>query len=228
MAKRDESFENEWIWVKRQSLATAAREAGFDLALFEKYSTETQTELRKKSVKYVLRNIADAYEEECEEELFEVKYGVYVIRLSAPFEIDYSTYDEDSDGGFYGGTSQIIYIGRGDVLDRLRDHFENKLFDFMQSLSGAEFDIQILNPSSDHHSKVDLHKQIEHDLLEAFTERVTDEDDGFPLLNKKRGDDVNKKNCGTKWDHPLRKRDKRKIEWILKPTEFWRQLKLDK
>jgi len=226
MAKRDESFENIWVWVQRQSLATAAREAGFDLAMFEKYSDATQQELRKKSVKYVLRNIADAYEEKSKEELDDVKYGVYVIRLSSPFIVDYSTEDEDEE--IIGETSQVIYIGRGDVLVRLRDHFENKLFDFMQSLSGAEFDIQILNPSSDHFSKINLHKQIEYDLLEAFTDRVTYMDGVYPLLNKKRGDDVKLKYCGDKWDQPLRKRDKRKIEWTLKPTEFWRQLKLDK
>ena len=226
MAKRDETFENVWVWVRHQSLATAAREAGFDLAMFEQYSKDTQKELRKKSVRYVTRNIAEAYEKETGNDLEQVGYGVYVIRLASPFIVNYAD-SQCEDGGADGSTSQIIYIGRGDVLGRLHSHFEKKLFDFMQSLSGAEFDIQILNPDSPHVSKTDLHKQIEHDLLKAFSEKVTCKPKGFPLLNKKRGDDVGVTYCGEKWDHPLRKRDRRKIEWTITPTENWRSFNLD-
>ena len=225
MGKRDKTFENEWIWVKNQSLATAAREAGFDLAMFDEYSEDTQKELRKKSVKYVLRNISDAFEEEAEYELSDVSYGVYVIRLSAPFSVQYRN-SECENGG--ETTSQVIYIGRGDVLGRLKGHFERKLFDFMQSLSGAEFDIQILDPNSDHYSKNNLHKQIEHDLLEAFAERITCKNKGYPLLNKNSGDTAGLDYCGEKWDAPLRKRDKRMIEWMITPTDSWRSLNLDR
>lgn len=224
MAKRDTKFENKWLWVKKQSLATAAREAGFDLAMFNEYSEDTQKELRKKSVRYVIRNIEDAFEELSDYELSHVKYGVYVIRLSAPFAVQYRHSDCDEDGET---TSQIIYIGRGDVAVRLKGHFENKLFDFMQSLSGAEFDIQILDPASDHYSKNNLHKQIEYELLEAFAERITCETKGYPLLNKKPGDSAQLDYCGDKWDGPLRKRDKRVIEWNISPTDNWRNLKLD-
>ena len=224
MAKRDKTFENEWIWVKNQSLATAAREAGFDLAMFDEYSEDTQKELRKKSVRYVIRNIEDAFEELADYELSEVSYGVYVIRLSAPFSVQYRNSDCEDEGET---TSQVIYIGRGHVVGRLKGHFERKLFDFMQSLSGAEFDIQILDPSSDHYSKNNLHMQIEHDLLEAFADRITCVTKGYPLLNKKPGDSAGLDYCGDKWDHPLRKRDKRKIEWNISPTDNWRTLKLD-
>ena len=226
MAKREKTFENKWVWIKHQSLATAAREAGFDLAMFHQYSDETQRELRKNSVKYVIRNIADAYEEETDADLRDLKYGVYVIRLASPFIVNYK--DSECDvSGENGTTSQIIYIGRGDVLGRLKSHFDRKLFDFMQSLSGAEFDIQILDPTSDHFSKDNLHKQIEHELLKAFSERVTCKDRGFPLLNKKKAESVGLDYCGEKWDHPLRKRDHRTIEWIITPTEQWRSFNLD-
>lgn len=226
MAKRDTSFSNKWIWVKDQSLATAAREAGFDLAMYDKYRDQTKSELRARTVKQALRNIEDTYWEQTEQDLADINYGVYVIRLSCPFTVKYSTISVADGDSVYDNTSQIVYIGRGNVLGRLKSHLNSKLFDFMQSLSGADFDFQILDPYSDHIAKNKLFKQIEHDLLESFSVNVTGQSRGYPLLNKNKGEDLEVEDCGKNWNSPLLKRQDRMIEWVLTPTPHWRHFTL--
>ena len=202
-----------WTMIKDQSLATAARQVGFDLAMYEQYPKKVKDELRKQSVKRALKNIEDAYEEATEEYLSDVIFGVYAIRLSKPLTVMYQL-----------KPSQVVYIGRGNVSNRIKQHLNDKLFDFMQSLSGANFDFQILNVVSSYESAQKLHKQIEYDLLKEFASTVTGESRGFPLLNKNAGTSQNV-DKGPKWDHPLRKSSSG-IEWELKPTDYWRNYTL--
>jgi len=219
------------------SLATAAREAGFDLAVYHEYSESTQKELRKRTVKQAISNICDEYEFQTEEKfgksksLDDVSFGVYVIRLSNPFTVRYRTPAisdvSTSKTVNFDGTSQIVYIGRGDVRSRLESHLKYKLFDFMLSLSGADFDFQILDPVSDFVAKDKLHKQVEHDLLLNFAETVTCREKGWPILNKYSGSDVGVEDCGKRWNYPLRK-DVKLLEWAIEPTEKWRETHLDK
>lgn len=230
MAKRDKSFKNTWISVKDQSLATAVREAGFDLSVFHEYSEATQDEVRKQSFKYALRSISDDYEEQTGHDLAALEYGVYVIRLSDPFILSYHNENCDDPESIFSNTSQIVYIGRGDVLVRLKHHFQHKLFDFMLSLSGASFDFQILDPGmakSAHYTVADLHKQIEHDLLVEFSRTVSCADRGFPLLNKNRGSSAGLDYTGGSWKVPLRRKNDKMIEWVITPTPYLRSFNLD-
>ena len=77
---------NQWYSIKRRSLAIYAREAGFDLSMYEDYSKEVQAELRKRAVSAAMWDI----ESECDDHDFPVatiKRGVYIISLSNPFAI---------------------------------------------------------------------------------------------------------------------------------------------
>ena len=237
MASRKKETTLNWINLWSMSLATAARESGFDLAVYHEYSESTQLELRKRTIKKTISNICDEYKWATQQQFGEAKalesvqFGVYVIRLSSPFTVRYRI-PEIEDGleiktVNFDGTSQIVYIGRGDVKTRLERHLKNKLFDFMQSLSGANFDFQILDPESNFVSKDDLHKQIENDLLLRFAETVTCREKGWPLLNKISGSDVGVEDCGKRWNYPLR-RDVKLLEWAIEPTEKWRKTYLDK
>lgn len=236
MASRKKETSFDWINLWGISLATAAREAGFDLAVYHEYSESTQHELRKRTIKQALSNICDEYEWSTEQKfgkpklLSNVSLGVYVIRLSNPFTIRYRAPEISSKSPTntvdFDGTSQIVYIGRGDVQGRLESHLKHKLFDFMLSLSGADFDFQILDPDSDFIAKDQLHRQIENDLLIQFSEKVTCREKGFPLLNKNSGSDVGVEDCGKRWNYPLR-RDVKLLEWAIEPTEKWRKTNLD-
>lgn len=189
-----------WWKIKDQSLALAVREAGYDLTMFHEYPEDTQAALRKSAIKIVLRNIRDEFENMTEKDLRDIKQGVYVICVSNPFTIQYEK-----------KTSEIIYIGIGNICSRLESHFNNSLFDFMMSVAGANFDFYLTEPKS---SPGDLYyKHIEYMLLERFWESRG----SYPLLNTNAGSKKEFDGAGKGWDKPLKGSGKKPI-WAIRPT----------
>ena len=121
-------------------------------------------------------------------------------------------------------------MGKGDVKNRLEQHLKKKLFDFMLSLSGANFDFQILDPHLNNVAKEKLFTQIENDLLVRFSVTIggnsKGKGKGLPLLNKNSGSDVGVTDCGKRWNYPLR-RDVSRLEWAIEPTQKWLITNLD-
>lgn len=198
---------NHWYSVRGQSLAIYARNAGFDLALYDDYDEEVQAELRKRAVKESLSAIRLA----CEEQDFNVsavRSGIYVIALSNPLSVSYRI-----------KRSQVIYIGRGNIMGRIKSHFENKLFDFMLSLSGADFDFFFAKPARP--GTKEYFKHVEHLMLEYFSEQYGGMDDKrrYPILNKNAGNDRNYAEGSCWWKKPLKASGKRPL-WELRPTDF--------
>lgn len=198
---------NHWYSVRRQNLAIYARSAGFDLAMYEDYSEEVQKDLRKRAVKQALQ----AIKLECESQDFQidnVKKGVYVIALSNPLSIQYRR-----------SRSQVIYVGIGNLMGRIKSHFDKKLFDFMLSLAGANFDFYFAQPALA--GTANYFKHVEHLMLEYFTNQYGGMDDKrrFPILTKNAGS--NKDYPGGKdwWTKPLKASGKRPL-WALNPTNF--------
>jgi len=62
-----------------------------------------------------------------------LKKGAYVIRLSDNMSMFYVNRHH----------SPVIYIGHGSIETRLKKHYEDKLFDFMLSLNGMNFDFYV-------------------------------------------------------------------------------------
>ena len=203
--------EIKWTAIRNQSLALAAREAGYDLTMFHDYSRETQAQLPKSAIRIAMRNLDWAYEEETDRDLSSVKKGVYVISISNPFTIQYD-----------GRCSEIIYIGIGAVRGRLESHFKNSLFEFMMSVAGANFDFRICEPKRP--GSAVYYKHIEYLLLNKFAERIGDGD--YPLLNKNAGSNKSIDNPDKGWDTPLKASGKKPI-WQIEPTKHWAFSKLD-
>jgi hypothetical protein len=190
-----------WTSVKKQSLALAAREAGYDLTMFQDYPKAVQETLRFHAIKNVLDNLCSSFEDITGKSLYEIKQGVYIICLSDPFTIQYGS-----------KTSNIVYIGRGSISTRLKSHFYNSLFDVMMSLAGSDFDFYLAEPKDD--NEHGYFKQLEHDLLAYFRRRIGD--GKYPLLNKYAGTDVGLR-FGEGWNKPLKASGKRPT-WAIAPT----------
>lgn len=198
---------NHWYSIKNQSLAAYARNAGFDLSIYKEYSQSVQYELRKRTIKEALWQIEDA----CDDEGFDVcsvKDGIYVISLSNPLSIKYQK-----------KRSQVIYIGRGNIINRIEQHLNNSLFDFMLSLSGANFDFSFSRPSLKGTSS--YYKHVEYLMLEYFSAKYSglDGKKRFPILNSITGSDKKYKAGGYWWKKPLQSSGKRPL-WELCPTSF--------
>lgn len=198
----------EWTKIQKISLAQSVREAGFDITVYDNYSKQTQSELKKSAIKNVLKEISDKYMDLAGKDISAVKKGVYVICLSNPFTIRYES-----------GSSEIIYIGQGNIISRLETHFHASLFNFMQSLSGTEFDIQISDPDTAAENNM-LHKHIEFSLLDTFKDKFGGKERAYPLLNKNSGSDKSL-DLPDGWKKPLSGQGK-KPAWSLRPTKHWR------
>lgn len=199
----------EWWKIKDQSLALAAREAGYDLTMFHEYPEETQENLKSAAIRITLKNIDETFLGMTERKLSDIRQGVYVICLSQPFTIEYE-----------GGCSEIIYIGMGNIRNRLKSHFENSLFDFMMSIAGANFDFYLTEPVK---SQGDMYyKHIEYMLLNDFHSKRGE----FPLLNTNAGSKKDFDDVGAGWNKPLKASGKKPV-WQIKPTKHWQFAKLD-
>ena len=206
----------EWRRIKNQNLALAVRNAGFDLTAFDQYSRDVQEEVQKRGIKQSLRELSAVFRDVSGgDDIKDIRRGVYVICLSHPFAIQYEA-----------GLSEIIYIGQGNVIKRLKSHYKRSLFRFMQSLAGTNFDFYISEPKMRGPGiATHYYKHVEHELLKRFSEQIGGGKRKFPLLNKKSGTNKNLK-CGRGWDKPLKRAGKRP-QWALEPTRFWDFEKLD-
>lgn len=199
---------NTWYPVKNQSLAIYARRAGFDLAMYNEYKTEVQIELRARTVTEAMKSIKLACWETHDFVLENERRGIYVISLSNPLSIKYKRF-----------RSQVIYIGRGNICGRIKSHFERKLFDFMLSLSGADFDFHFSRPALQ--GCGDYFHDVEHSMLEYFSETYggMDTKRRFPILNKNAGTLIGYAGGTDWWKKPLKAQGKRSL-WEIKPTDF--------
>ena len=191
-----------WWKLKDQSLGLAAREAGYDLSMYPDYPPSVQQALKAAAIKNVMATILDDFEWQYGRELGSVKQGVYVISLSNPFTIQYVQ-----------ATSDIIYIGRGNISGRLKSHFENSLFDVMMSLAGSNFSFYLSEPIDK--DGEGYFKQLEFSLLANFRNKIGG--GKFPILNKYAGSDQGLE-LGVGWNKPLKGSGKRPT-WAIAPTE---------
>lgn len=194
---------NRWWTIRDQSLARYMRNAGFDLSVYSNYSDHVQNEARKRAIKEAMAGIREAFEAESQFSLTDLDRGVYVISLSTPLAISYRS-----------RWSPVIYVGLGRVASRIEAHFNHSLFDFMESLSGANFDFSFACPHKPYHT--DYYKHIEYEMLNYFQEKIGD--GNFPILNKNAGSNRDIVHDDAWWTSPLKANGKRPL-WALGPTE---------
>jgi hypothetical protein len=199
--------ENTWWRVRDQSLAIHARTAGFDLAVYNDYPADVQRALRKRAINAAMASIAEEFEDVSGIELTNVKQGVYVISLAPPLAVQYGKW-----------WSPVLYIGIGNVFWRLESHFRDKLFNLMQSLSGATFDFAIAIPSME--GEAMYYKHVEHLMLKYFARRATETGKKlrYPILNSNAGADKAIENPDGWWSRPLKSAGKKRL-WLISPTQ---------
>jgi hypothetical protein len=196
---------NTWVSIREQSLASYAREAGFDLAVFDEYSEEVQTELRRRAIERAVAAIKESFWEKGID-IASIKRGVYVISLSSPLTLKYQN-----------KFSQVIYVGLGNVMGRIKAHFDHSLFDFMQSLSGANFDFHFAHPGR--RGCADYYKHVEWQMLEYFKRNYggLSENQPYPILNKNAGSKRKIDDQTLWWTKPLKNNGKTP-RWAMSPT----------
>lgn len=195
-----------WKQSKLISVFEEAQALGFDLRKFDQQSEDVQASLKKATVARVLKSVRETWDRDVEnianKNWFSgVKNGVYVIAIGHGFGVSYGD-----------ACSEVMYIGRGKIENRLRSHLHNWIFDMSRSLRDVPFKFY-LEEFGDGRSP-DAFKDFEHWLLDQFHEKFGEK----PLLNKIAGregtiDHEFSGNCSA----PLDNRGK-KFLWQIRPS----------
>jgi hypothetical protein len=133
----------------------------------------------------------------------DVTTGIYVISIGGGFGVSYGN----------DKCSEIMYIGRGIIHNRLRSHLQNWIFDMSRSLRDVPFKFY-MEELSDGRSP-EAYKDFEHWLLELFHEKFGEK----PLLNSISGRQGQIEHSFTgDCKAPVDNRGKSFL-WAIRPTE---------
>ncbi len=165
-----------WKTTQLISVFEEAQKLGFDLRKYETQHEDIQHLIKKATIDRVMKIIAKAWDEWEDENHHKksyfsgVKNGVYVISIGGGFGVRYKK-----------ASSEVMYIGRGIISNRLRSHLQNWIFEMSRSLRDVPFKFY-MEEFKDARSK-DAFKDFEHHLLEQFNDKYQEK----PLLNKIAG-----------------------------------------
>ena len=198
-----------WAVTDLISVFDEARELGFDLRKFEQQPEDVQLFMRKATVDRVIHKIRKSWREAYGEDgptrdrdFNTVKRGVYVITIGDGFGVSYDK-----------GCSEVMYIGRGILANRLRSHLNSWIFDMSRSLRDVPFRFY-MELIGDGRSP-NAFKDFEHHMLDQFSGKFGEK----PLLNKIHGrqGDIAHDFSGD-WKKPLDGRGKKHL-WEIRPTD---------
>lgn len=198
MAKIDIS----WTVAGPLSVYDEARDLGFDIRKFDRQDEEVQSAVRKASIDRIMKKIRNEWDSNSSKHSFsDVKNGVYVISISDGFGVQYK-----------GGESEVMYIGRGAISNRLRSHLHNWIFDMSRSLMDVSFKFYMTTVGDGR--SVESFKDLEHYMLDDFHRRFEEK----PLLNKVAGREghIDHEFVGS-WSKPFDNRGKSYL-WSIRPT----------
>ena len=171
-------IELEWTKTEPISIREYGNYCGFDLSLINilQLPTDRRKWIEKEIVTSILEELDEAWEEdEWETPLYDVKKGVYVITLSGNICIEYTQ-----------KPSQVIYIGRGQIRNRIRKHLINWVTHFSESLQDIKFHFWMTEIKVPGSSNAFI--EVEADLIKVFEKRYGE----YPILNYKSGNSNDK------------------------------------
>ena len=197
-------IEVDWTKTEPLSIREYGSYCGFNLSTIDllNLSTERRDWVEKEVVSCILEELdATWIKDQWETSLSKVAKGVYVIKLSGSICIHYPNKE-----------SQVIYIGRGKIRNRIKIHLTNWVTHFSESLHDIKFQIwmtEIKVPGSPN-----AFKDVEANLLEIFEEEYGD----LPIQNSKGGNYHNKDhNYNAEWKIPLKNDPSINSGWCITP-----------
>ena len=164
------TLKTKWTNVSAINPRIIARNEGFDLDYLSKKNITLRAEIKKLVTSKALALVADVWKRENGTEFAVLKRGVYVISLASGLSVRYPK-----------GSSNIVYIGRGNVSYRLKRHFLRWIIEFSSSISDISFEVAITKVRGQ--AKDDYYKDAEKDLIDEFTNKFGEK----PLVNKING-----------------------------------------
>lgn len=201
------SIEICWAETGPISIFEEARSLGFDLRCFDKQPAEVRRAIKKLTVDKIIHLIREAWRDSYDhdyapgKDFNRIVNGVYVISVGGGFAVNYGS-----------SSSEVMYIGRGKIANRLRSHLVNWIFDMSLSLRDAPFKF-FMETVGDGRSK-GAFKDFEHFMLERFSDKFGDK----PLINKIHGREGHiEHSFSGDWGRPFDNRSNRCL-WEIRPS----------
>lgn len=197
----------QWSKTNLISISDVARNLGFDLRHYDLHPEEVRAFMRKSTIDHVIEQARQCWRDDFDgnpaydRDFNRVKTGVYVISVGDGFGVKYCE-----------GVSEVMYIGRGVIANRLRSHLVNWIFDMSRSLRDVSFRFYMerIGDGRTPHA----FKDFEHHLLEQFSNKFGEK----PLINKIHGRAGRIDHTyGGDWNAPLDNRGKA-YQWEIRPT----------
>ena len=198
----------EYFWTKTEEpirISEFASDLGFNLRTLEYEGVpEDKWEwINKKIRDDILSYVSECWEddEKRNSSLYSVKQGIYVVALSDNLSIDYG-----------GEPSKVLYIGRGQIFNRLFAHFKQWISYFSDSLQDISFDIWMTEVKVS--GSKNAFKDVETDLLNHFYDKFG----CYPIQNAKSGNYHEKEHdYSDNWNKPLRNPTNINNGWAIRP-----------
>ena len=85
--------------------------------------------------------------------------------------------------------SRVVYIGKGNVRLRIKNHLDTKLFRFFLQIPGIKFRFYMTEPKRRGPGGQEYFHDFEYDLLDEFSKLYVGQDDKklLPMFNKNAG-----------------------------------------
>lgn len=202
------SIEIAWAETGPISIFEEARQLGFDLRRYHDQPDEVKAAIKKLTIDRIIRLIREAWRDSYENDYAPAKdfnkivNGVYVISVGGGFTVSYGN-----------RSSEVMYIGRGKIANRLRSHLSNWIFDMSLSLRDAPFKF-FMETVGDGRSK-SAFMDFEHFMLESFSSKFGEK----PLINKIHGREGHiEHSFSGDWGRPFDNRTNKSL-WVIKPSE---------
>lgn len=208
------NIEMQWTVTQEISIRDYAARAGFNLHAIDlaRLNDDKRKWITDKITKMILGMVEEAWEGDGWQTPFaDLEKAVYVITMADNIAIKYNT-----------GTSQVLYIGRGQVKKRLKSHLVNWVSHLSESLQDIKFKFWLSEIKKQ--GSPTAYKDVESDLICQFKHKFGE----FPLLNKKNGDSCSVNHTYDKsFAQPFRPDSKVKKGWCIRPmheNEWFREI----
>ncbi|QXQ06923.1 hypothetical protein KX816_02325 [Sphingosinicellaceae bacterium] len=202
------SIEIGWAETGPISIFDVARQLGFDLNRYTLQPPEVKLSIRKLTVDFIIQQMRETWRASYDNDYLasqdfnRIANGVYVIAIGGGFAVNYEC-----------GPSEVMYIGRGRIANRLRSHLVNWIFDMSLSLRDVPFKF-FMETVGDGRSP-NAFKDFEHLMLKTFSEKFGEK----PLVNKIHGREghIVHRFSGP-WKRPFDNRSG-KCLWAIRPSK---------
>jgi len=200
----------DWTKTEAISIKESGMRCGFDLSTinFLGLSDERRNWIESEIINKILEDIDNTWKKDQQitcltkvTPLSKVNKGVYVITLADNFCIKYER-----------GYSQVVYIGKGQIRDKIKNYPKHWFLQFAKSKQEFRFNIWITEIKRQ--GSPNAFMDVEADLFEIFQK----EHGGLPIQNSKGGNYHKKDHLyNSDWKTPLKVDPSINIGWCIKP-----------